>query len=214
MDNISSHQVKYNEYIASDEWRVRSDAAKARAGHKCQLCSSTRQLETHHNTYRNLFAEPPEDLVVLCHACHTVHHTKRDERTMKKYNTVSEQVRTRVPVVVSAPVPASVAPAILVPRKNSKHGRMERLVSLTEDQKAQICREYAADRTPNVRSLAKKWGTTKKQMKRIVQNVSSVDIRRVKSENRAKRIAAGRVKEWRRRKIGRKSEDAPAWLNP
>jgi hypothetical protein len=77
--------MDYDVYIASVEWKAKSDAAKERAGGKCQLCGCRKKLETHHNTYERLGNELPEDLVVLCGTCHDVFHAKRDKRTARKY---------------------------------------------------------------------------------------------------------------------------------
>ncbi len=63
-------KVDYYEYIKSAEWKEKSDAAKERAGYRCQVCNSPDNLNTHHRTYANLGHEPPEDLFVLCHDCH------------------------------------------------------------------------------------------------------------------------------------------------
>ncbi len=64
----------YREYLQTDEWRARADAAKERAGNRCQLCNAAGPLEAHHRTYERRGKELPEDLVALCHDCHTGHH--------------------------------------------------------------------------------------------------------------------------------------------
>lgn len=71
-------RVRYEDYIKSPEWKQKSDDAKARAGFKCQLCGNRKELTTHHNTYRNLGHEPPEDLIVLCWKCHKTFHEEAD----------------------------------------------------------------------------------------------------------------------------------------
>jgi hypothetical protein len=62
--------VNYTEYLASEEWRERADLAKARAGHRCQVCNSATALNVHHRTYERLGREWDCDLTVLCRACH------------------------------------------------------------------------------------------------------------------------------------------------
>ena len=66
--------IDYHEYIRSDEWREKADAAKERAGHRCQVCYSPDQLDAHHRTYERLGNELPSDITVLCRNCHTTFH--------------------------------------------------------------------------------------------------------------------------------------------
>lgn len=67
-------KVNYKAYIASDDWKRRADAAKKRAGHRCQVCNrgadQVLQLEAHHRTYENLGNEQAQDITVLCNECH------------------------------------------------------------------------------------------------------------------------------------------------
>ena len=63
----------YYEYIASEEWRAKADAIKARDGH-CLLCGSTYHLDAHHLTYAHLGDERPDELVTLCRRCHELVH--------------------------------------------------------------------------------------------------------------------------------------------
>ena len=70
---------RYHEYIKSPGWLAKAQAAKQRAGQKCQLCGAKRkdvQLDTHHNTYQRLGREKNTDLLVLCHPCHMRHEDK------------------------------------------------------------------------------------------------------------------------------------------
>ena len=64
----------YQEYIGSARWSDRADAAKERAGGRCQVCNSDVQLDAHHRTYERLGHERPGDLTVLCRGCHTLFH--------------------------------------------------------------------------------------------------------------------------------------------
>lgn len=70
----SSQHINYDDYIQSKDWRERADAAKERAGHRCQVCNSTGQLDAHHRTYERLGSELPEDITVMCRTCHTLFH--------------------------------------------------------------------------------------------------------------------------------------------
>ena len=60
----------YAEYLQSARWHRVSEAAKKRAGYRCQVCNSDERLETHHRSYERLGHELDSDLTVLCHACH------------------------------------------------------------------------------------------------------------------------------------------------
>lgn len=67
----------YLAYLASPEWRARVEAAKRRAGWRCQLCNVDRwfaRLDVHHRTYERLGRERDEDLLVLCRHCHDIFH--------------------------------------------------------------------------------------------------------------------------------------------
>lgn len=67
----------YERYIQSERWRRKAEAAKERAGHRCQLCNTDEQpLHTHHKSYERLRHELPEDLIVLCADCHAKFHDK------------------------------------------------------------------------------------------------------------------------------------------
>lgn len=68
----------YAAYISSAKWKIKARAALDRAGHKCQRCGRTKwsaRLEVHHKTYERFKNERPEDLEVVCVAC----HAKADE---------------------------------------------------------------------------------------------------------------------------------------
>lgn len=72
--------VDYQEYIKTEAWRARAEAAKQRVEHRCQICNrpSTRvTLNVHHRTYERLGNERPEDLTVLCRGCHELYEKNR-----------------------------------------------------------------------------------------------------------------------------------------
>ena len=72
---ISDHKAKYLEYLKSDEWmKIRVEMLSIYK--KCARCDSKYQLQIHHKTYKNIFKEEPEDLEVLCKACHKAEHYK------------------------------------------------------------------------------------------------------------------------------------------
>ena len=67
--------MPYRLYLRTPEWRRTRAAALLRAGNSCSLdVTHTDGLEVHHRTYERLGAELVTDLVVLCHACHRLHH--------------------------------------------------------------------------------------------------------------------------------------------
>lgn len=101
--------IDYDIYIKSPEWRTRCNEAKQRAGHKCQLCSSSSSLHVHHNTYERLGNESPTDLTVLCELCHNVFHAKRDERTARKY-AHAEWMKRAKKATPKVPTPPPVTP--------------------------------------------------------------------------------------------------------
>lgn len=73
----------YREYLASSEWRARADAAKRRAGFRCQVCNGRGPLDAHHRTYQRVGHEDPGDLTVLCHDCHELFHERLAARRGK-----------------------------------------------------------------------------------------------------------------------------------
>jgi hypothetical protein len=74
-------RVDYHEYLASERWAFTSEAAKRRAGYRCQVCNGTDwPLDAHHRTYERLGSERDEDITVLCRGCHSLFHAhKRGE---------------------------------------------------------------------------------------------------------------------------------------
>ncbi|MEO2574133.1 HNH endonuclease signature motif containing protein [Clostridium tertium] len=71
-----SKKLEYQEYLNSPHWKETRLKALKRAGNRCQLCSSTNNLNVHHNTYKNKGNEDLKDLVVLCRDCHAKFHDK------------------------------------------------------------------------------------------------------------------------------------------
>lgn len=67
--------IKHSDYIKSEHWKEISSKFKDYFG-KCQLCSSTKNLQVHHNNYENLYKETDKDLIVLCQSCHAKFHGK------------------------------------------------------------------------------------------------------------------------------------------
>lgn len=77
-------KLDYHEYIRSPEWREKAEAAKERAGQRCQVCNRPRTevtLDAHHRTYERLGREMPEDITVLCRDCHELYETNKRNGT-------------------------------------------------------------------------------------------------------------------------------------
>jgi len=78
---------KYQKYILSEEWaKVRADLILVR-GSKCEYCGKPGK-QVHHLTYKNLFFEEPEDLVLLCPSCHMAEHGLSPKKTIVRKKTL------------------------------------------------------------------------------------------------------------------------------
>jgi hypothetical protein len=68
------HNMAYDLYLQTREWKAKRNRKLIQAGNRCQLCPSSYRLEVHHCTYERRGYELLEDLVVLCRNCHQAHH--------------------------------------------------------------------------------------------------------------------------------------------
>lgn len=78
-ESDDNSKINYKEYLLTPEWKAKANAAKERAGHRCQLCNAEGNngfLHAHHRTYERLGEELPEDIIVLCKDCHAKFHDK------------------------------------------------------------------------------------------------------------------------------------------
>lgn len=67
--------MPYRDYLRTPEWQGVRLAALRRAKYSCQLCNASGvQLHVHHRTYQRRGQEWDSDVIVLCKACHEVHH--------------------------------------------------------------------------------------------------------------------------------------------
>ncbi len=75
---LNNMKLSYQEYLNSNYWRLASDAVKAKAKYRCQVCNASSNLDAHHRTYENLGNELNhlDDLVCLCRTCHSMFHGK------------------------------------------------------------------------------------------------------------------------------------------
>lgn len=80
---LGGESIDYYEYIKSPEWKLKADAAKERAGYRCQICNRPNteiSLNAHHRTYERLGNETPEDITVLCRDCHELYELNRKSK--------------------------------------------------------------------------------------------------------------------------------------
>ena len=66
--------MPYEDYLLTPHWKTTRAAALASDGYRCTACEATGHLQVHHLTYDHVGHELPEDLTVLCGACHTAVH--------------------------------------------------------------------------------------------------------------------------------------------
>lgn len=73
-------EMKYEDFLQTDYWKMVSEQARINAHFKCQLCGcKDKKLNVHHNTYEHRGEEfkHMEDLVCLCEDCHNYYHMKK-----------------------------------------------------------------------------------------------------------------------------------------
>lgn len=72
-------RMPYKKYLLTEHWQKIRELALERAQSRCQLCSSQKFLEVHHNSYKNRGNEQDhmEDVAVLCSRCHGNFHLRR-----------------------------------------------------------------------------------------------------------------------------------------
>jgi 5-methylcytosine-specific restriction endonuclease McrA len=67
--------MEYQDYLKSEHWQKTRKATLPDRNYQCENCGRRGAPHVHHLTYTNLGAERPEDLEVLCRACHIEKHT-------------------------------------------------------------------------------------------------------------------------------------------
>jgi 5-methylcytosine-specific restriction endonuclease McrA len=65
----------YYDYIRSLAWRIRRLEYLRRVGWRCERCYVGKAIIVHHLGYECLGHEQPQDLMALCHRCHSEMHT-------------------------------------------------------------------------------------------------------------------------------------------
>jgi hypothetical protein len=72
--NLMYATMPYEEYLKTRKWRRFARKIKKDSGFKCQECGEQLDLEVHHLTYERRGYEKDEDVIVLCHECHSGRH--------------------------------------------------------------------------------------------------------------------------------------------
>lgn len=68
-------RLPYDDYLESEYWEDLRTIALDRADYRCQICNERGGLEVHHRSYERRGREGElNDLIVLCHHCHTTAH--------------------------------------------------------------------------------------------------------------------------------------------
>lgn len=68
---------RYNTYLKSSKWKAKRKMMFELRGRACEKCRSTKRLQVHHLTYKRVFNELPEDLLIVCHSCHEKIHGRK-----------------------------------------------------------------------------------------------------------------------------------------
>lgn len=79
---MADHEIAYQSYIRSPEWRVRrNNWIAAIRPYYCWSCGGpwTRADNVHHLSYAGLGCERDADLVPLCRSCHSAVHDRYEE---------------------------------------------------------------------------------------------------------------------------------------
>ena len=76
---MSKFSSEYQNYLKSFDWRIKR-VAFINASPFCRACGSNKNLCVHHLSYKNLFNETAEDVVVLCEVCHKKVHKKHNQK--------------------------------------------------------------------------------------------------------------------------------------
>lgn len=74
---IEAWKHNLDAYYRSRWWAKQRMKALSNSRYKCEICSSTDNLQVHHLTYETIGRERPEDLQVLCFYCHRKVHAHK-----------------------------------------------------------------------------------------------------------------------------------------
>lgn len=72
-----SFEARYQNYISSEQWKLKRSQILLRDKHACQICGKMAN-EVHHLTYMNMEKEFDFELISLCNGCHiNVYHPEK-----------------------------------------------------------------------------------------------------------------------------------------
>ena len=77
---MSINNKDYHTYLLSDKWKAVRIKKLNKCNNRCEGCQSKEKLHIHHLTYRRIFDEHLDDLMVLCDECHIKAHTIWDKQ--------------------------------------------------------------------------------------------------------------------------------------
>lgn len=83
----------YKRYMGSSDWlKDKRREAFSQLGSACEICSSTKNINIHHNNYNRLEGESVwADLLIVCEECHKLFHKKTRGRDMRNADPLKSQ---------------------------------------------------------------------------------------------------------------------------
>lgn len=67
-------QEDYQDYLASEGWRIRRATYFGKHPEACRICKTREKIHLHHQTYERVGCERDADLVALCEFHHDLVH--------------------------------------------------------------------------------------------------------------------------------------------
>lgn len=93
---IKFNRKYYHRYLRSKEWKTKRQEAFEFHGRVCKNCGATSRLEVNHKHYKNIFKENvAEDLEILCHRCHCIHHGMKPSKLVGLSKTKRRKLKWR-----------------------------------------------------------------------------------------------------------------------
>lgn len=88
------NKTPYIKYLKSSKWKALRKEVLYKRGRICERCKEDLKgkiTDIHHKTYENIFNESPEDLEILCRACHEKEHGKFKKRDILYFSSKSQE---------------------------------------------------------------------------------------------------------------------------